>query len=99
MKGTEALRAIQEAFRQGRYYLAPHARQRMNQRAIDLSDIRHAVLAASRAEPYADSKRSLPQGVTSWRVHGTDLEDEALIAGVDLVEDHLGAHATVITVF
>ena len=99
MKGIEALRAIQEAFRRGRYYLAPHSKKRMGQRGIDLHDIRHAILGAARAEPYADPERALPPGITSWRVHGVDREDEELVVGVDLVLDHLGAHATVITVF
>jgi len=99
MRESEALRAIKEAFRRGRYYIAPHSKKRMSQRAIDLNDIRHAILGAARAEPYADPRRPLPPGVTSWRVYGVDLEDEELVIGVDLVMDHLGAHATVITVF
>src|SRR5437868_4936637 len=101
MKGTEALEAIQEAFRRGRYYIDPHSKKRMSQRGVDLSDIRHAILGAARAEPYPhrEASRPLPPGVTSWRVHGVDLEDEALVVGVDLILDHLGAHATVITVF
>ena len=99
MTEAEALRAIKEAFFKGRYFLDPHAHRRMKTRGISFLDIKHAAMNATKTEPYSDVERPLASGASAWRVHGTDFDGEALVLGVDLNLDHLGAFALVLTVF
>ena len=99
MTEAQALTAIQEAFYRGRYVLDPHVLKRMQQRNVSFHEIKDAVMIATRAEAYADPKRPLIPGASSWRVFGVDFEGDELTLGIDLTQDHLGAFAVVVTVF
>ena len=99
MTDAHALKAIQEAFYRGRYVLDPHVLKRMRQRAVSFHEIKGAVMKATRAESYLDPKRLLAAGASSWRVFGEDFDKVPLVLGVDLMQDHLGSFAVVVTVF
>ncbi len=71
----------------------------MTERQVSFHDLKYAVLKARRAEPYADPGRAVSAGVSCWRLESESMDGEAISVGVDLVVDHLGAHAKVITVF
>lgn len=99
MTDGEALACLMEAFFRGRFFLDPHVRVRMKERNVTFHDIKAAVTNCSRAEPYIDPERRPTPPATSWRIEGSDLDGELLVLGVDLVQDHLGSHATVVTVY
>ena len=98
MTAALALASIQEAFRQGRYFIGDHARQRMHQRKVTILDIIRAVAKATKISGYVDPKRPLPASTSCWRLTSEDLRGATLMLGVDLAYDHLGPHAEVITV-
>ena len=75
MTAAEALKAVQDAFYRGRYFLDPHVLRRMAERAVSFHDIKQAVMKAKRAEPFEDANRPSARGVTSWRISGFDLEN------------------------
>jgi hypothetical protein len=99
MSPSEALKAIQEAFHRGRYFLDPHVRRRMAERQVSFHDLKYAVLKAHHAEPYVDPGRPGPAGATCWRLVSETMDGEPTSIGIDLTIDHLGSHATVMTVF
>lgn len=98
MNATDALAQIQEATHRGRWQPDPHAKRRFVQRGVSIMDVKNALLKATACAAYSDPERPTPAG-TSWRVSGPDFDGDVLNVGVDLVVDHLGGFAVVVTVF
>jgi hypothetical protein len=71
----------------------------MLERRITFHEIKDVAMKAKRIEAYSDSKRALPAGTTSWRLHGSDYDGEPLTVAIDLTTDHLGSFVVVVTVF
>ena len=97
MTPTEALVAARKAVENRRFFISDHAALRSGQRKITVFDMKHVVHTATDCTPYPDG---IPRaGGTCWRLSGTDLDGDDATLGIELVHDHLGNCAVVITVF
>ena len=96
MTPGEALRRIQDACARGRYFVDPHAADRMATRTVTVADIKHLARKPASIAPHPG--RTTPARTSSWRLTGEDLHGKALMVGIDLTVDHLGNFALVATV-
>ena len=81
-----------------RYDYDPHLFDRCGDRNLGIRDVKHAILNATTCQPYQDPKRPPTPGATQWSVFGPALDGDALRVGVDLIRNHLGMRALLITV-
>lgn len=92
-----ALRIIREAARQGNWRPDPHLLKQIVKRGLILTDVRQAILDATRIQPH--DMLPLNVGGESWRVYGKDTEGRTLGVGIELVIDAKGNSVIVITAF
>ena len=71
MTASEALRVLRNAASAGTFFLSDHAVERMEERAVERQDIRHALMAGNRATWQPKHKTWLVTG-------GTDLDGGGL---------------------
>jgi hypothetical protein len=94
----QALKAIREAFRDGRHFLHPHAVERMEERKITIHDLDHAIRRANEIEPYSGGLHD-DEDSSSWRVTGPTLDDKRIAMGVQLTKNESGQIVIVVTLF
>jgi len=78
MNESEALRRIRHVARTGLIILSPHAQRRMQERNLQLADVRHALRNATGVE------RSALDQASDWTATGLDMTGEELTLAVIL---------------
>ena len=97
MTAARALLAARAAVENRRFFVIDHADGRGDLRHITLHDMKYVIKTATNCVPYPEG---VPKnGGTCWRISGKDLDGEETTVGIEVVRDHLGNCAYVVTVF